>query len=112
MRKEYGREMAGEAARRDLAERLRSVEAARASDTQEYHHNLAAVEARLEEERARRIRAEGDLAKQEAGRQAMEKALDGDFPRDAVLLIVFVVWSHGVVMFSFRNDYSAPRPAP
>ena len=50
LRKEYGREMAGEAARRDLAERLRSVEAARASDTQEYHHSLAGVEARLEEE--------------------------------------------------------------
>ena len=104
--------MAGEAARRDLAERLRSMEAAHASDTQEYRQNLMAVEARLEEERARRIRAEGDLAKQEVGRQAMEKALDGDFPRDVVLLIVFVVWSHGVVMFSFRNDYSAPRPAP
>ena len=73
--------MAGKAARRDLAERLRSVEAARASDTQEYRHNLAAVEARLEEERARRIRAEADLAKQETGRQAMEKVLDGDFPR-------------------------------
>ena len=55
--------MAGEAARWDLAERLRSMEAARASDTQEYRHNLAAVEARLEEERARRIRAEADLAK-------------------------------------------------
>ena len=73
--------MAGEAARRDLAERLRSVEAARASDTQEYHHNLAGVEARLEEEQIRRVRAEADLAKQETGRQAMEKALDGDFPR-------------------------------
>ena len=42
--------MIAEAAHRDLAERLRSVEAARASDTQEYRHNLAAVEARLEEE--------------------------------------------------------------
>ena len=73
--------MAGEAARRDLAERLRSVEAARASDTQEYHHNLAAVETRLEEERAHRVRAEADLAKQETGRQLMERTLDGDFPR-------------------------------
>ena len=81
MRKEYGREMAGEAARRDLAERLRSVEAARASNTQEYHHNLAAVEARLEEERTRRVRSEADLAKQETCRQLMERTLDGDFPR-------------------------------
>ena len=112
MREEYGREVMGEAARRDLAEKLHSVEAARASDTQEYRGNLAAIEAQLEEERARRVRAEANLAKQETGHQAMEKALDGDFPRDAVLLIVFVVWSHGVVMFSFKNDYSAPRPAP
>ena len=81
MREEYGREMAGEAARRDLAERLRSVEATRASDTQEYRHNLAAVEARLEEERTRRVCAEADLAKQETGRQLMERTLDGDFPR-------------------------------
>ena len=110
MQEEYGREMASEAACRDLAERLCSVEAAHASDTQEYRQNFMAVEARLEEERARRVRAEANLAKQETGHQAMEKALDGDFPRDAVLLIVFVVWSHGVVMFSFRNDHSAPRP--
>ena len=34
LREEYGREMVGEAVRWDLAERLRSVEAARASDTQ------------------------------------------------------------------------------
>ena len=81
MREEYGREMVGEAVRRDLAERLRSVEAARASDTQEYHHNLAAVEAWLEEERTRRVRAVVDLAKQETGRQSMERELDGDFPR-------------------------------
>jgi len=81
LREEYGREMAGEAARRDLTERLCSVDAARASDTQEYRHNLAAMEARLEEERTHRVRAEADLAKQEIGRQAMEKALDGDFPR-------------------------------
>ena len=73
--------MAGEAARRDLAERLRSVEAARASDTEEYRRNLAAVEAQLVGERTRRTRAEADLAKQETGHQAMEKALDGDFPR-------------------------------
>ena len=70
----------GEAARRDLAERLRSVEAARASDAQEYRHNLAAIEAWLEEEWAHRARAEADLANQETGHQAMEKALDGDFP--------------------------------
>ena len=65
----------------DLAERLRSVEAACASDTEEYHRNLAAVEAQLVGERTHRTRVEADLAKQEAGRQAMEKALDGDFPR-------------------------------
>ena len=63
------------------AERLRSVEAARASDTQEYRHNLPAVEARLEEERTHHVRAEADLAKQETGRQSMERALDGHFPR-------------------------------
>ena len=80
MREEYGREMAGEAARQDLAEQLRSVDAARASDTQEYRHNLAAVEAWLEEERTHRVHAEADLAKQETGRQSMERALDGDFP--------------------------------
>ena len=80
LQEEYGREMAGEAAHWDLAERLRSVEAARASDTQEYHHNLAAVEAWLEEEQTRRVRAVVDLAKQETGRQSMERALDGDFP--------------------------------
>ena len=80
MREEYGREMVGEAARRDLAERLRSVEATHASDTQEYRHNLAAMEARLEEERTHHVRAEADLAKQETGRQSMERALDGDFP--------------------------------
>ena len=57
------------------------MDAARASDTQEYRHNLAAVEAWLEEERARRVCAEANLAKQETGHQAMEKALDGDFPR-------------------------------
>ena len=70
----------GEVARWDLAERLRSVEAARASDTLEYRRNLAAIEAQLEEERAHRARVKADLANQETGRQAMEKALDGDFP--------------------------------
>ena len=65
LREEYGREVMGEVARRDLAERLRSVEAARASDTQEYGRNLAAIEAQLEEERARRARAKADLANQE-----------------------------------------------
>ena len=49
--------MVSEAARRDLVERLRSMEAARASDTEEYRRNLAAVEAQLEGERARRVRA-------------------------------------------------------
>ena len=49
--------MASEAARRDLTERLRSVEAARASDNEEYRRNLAAVEAQLEGERARCVRA-------------------------------------------------------
>ena len=72
--------MASEAARRDLAERLRSMEAARASDTEEYRRNLVAVEAQLEGERARNVRAEANLVKQEASCQAMEKALDGDFP--------------------------------
>ena len=81
LREEYGREVMGEAARQDLAERLRSVEAVRASHTQEYRRNLAAIEAQLEEGRARRARAEADLANQESGRQAMEKALAGDFPR-------------------------------
>ena len=81
LREEHGREVMGEAARRDLAERLRSVEAARASDAQDYRHNLAAIEAQLEEERACRARAEVDLMSQETGRQAMDKALDGDFPR-------------------------------
>ena len=81
LREEYGREVMGEAAHRDLAERLRSVEAARASDTEEYRRNLAAIEAKLEKEWARRVRAEADLANQETGRQAMEKALDGDSPR-------------------------------
>ena len=61
MQEEYGHEVMGEVARRDLAERLRSVEAVRASDTQEYRRNLAAIEAQLEEERARRARAEADL---------------------------------------------------
>ena len=65
----------------DLAEHLHSVEAARASDTEEYRRNLAAVEAQLVGERTRRTRAEADLAKQETGHQAMEKVLDGDFPR-------------------------------
>ena len=55
--------MASEAARQDLTERLRSVEAARASDTEEYHRNLAAVEAQLAGERARRVRAEANLVK-------------------------------------------------
>ena len=73
--------MASEAARRDLTEQLRSMEAARASDTKEFHRNLAAVEAQLEGERARRVRAEADLVKQEASCQAMEKAQDGNFPR-------------------------------
>ena len=81
LREEYGREVMGEAAHRDLTEQLHSVKAARASDTQEYRRNLEAIEARLEEERARRARAKADLANQETGRQAMEKALDGDFPR-------------------------------
>ena len=72
--------MASEAACRDLTERLRSVEAARASDIEEYRRNLAAVEAQLEGERARHVRAEADLVKQEASCQAMEKALDGNFP--------------------------------
>jgi hypothetical protein len=72
--------MANEAARRDLMERLRSVEAARASDTEEYRRNLAAVEAQLGGGRARRVCAEADLVKQEASCQAMEKALDGNFP--------------------------------
>ena len=80
LREEHGREVMGKAAHRDPAERLRSVEAARALDAQEYRRNLAAIEARLEEERARRARAEADLADQETGCQAMERALDGDFP--------------------------------
>ena len=78
---EHGREVMGEAARWDLAERLRSTEAACASNAQEYCRHLAAIKAQLEEERARRARAEADLASQETGRQVMEKALDGDFPR-------------------------------
>ena len=65
----------------DLAERLCFVEAARASDAREYRHNLAAAETRLEEQRARRVRTEVDLANQEMGCQAMERALDGNFPR-------------------------------
>ena len=73
--------MASEAACRDLTERLRSVEAAHASDNEEYRRNLAAVEAQLEGERSRHVRAEADLVKQEASWQAMEKALDGNFPR-------------------------------
>ena len=81
MREEYGREMVGEAARRDLAERLCFVGATRASDTQEYRHNLAAVEARLEEEWTHCVCAEADLVKQETSRQLMERMLDGDFPR-------------------------------
>ena len=81
MREEHGREVLGEAARRDLAERLRSAEAARASDAQEYRRDLAAIKAQLEEEQARCARAEADLVSQETGRQAMEKVLDGDFPR-------------------------------
>ena len=81
LREEHGRDVMGEAARRDLAERLRSAEAARASDAQEYRHDLAAIKAQLEEERARCARAEANLASQETGHQAMEKALDGEFPR-------------------------------
>ena len=73
--------MASEAVRRDLTERWRSVEAARALDTEEYRRSLVAVEAQLEGERARRVRAETDQVKQEASCQAMEKALDGNFPR-------------------------------
>ena len=65
LREEYGREVMGEAARWDLAERLRSAEATRASDAQEYRRNLAAAETQLEEERARRARTEADLANQE-----------------------------------------------
>ena len=72
--------MARKAARRDLTERLRYVEAACASNTEEYCRNLAAVEAQLEGERACRVRAEADLVKQEVSCQAMEKALDGNFP--------------------------------
>ena len=71
----------GEAACWDLAERLHSAEAARVSDAHEYRRDLAAIRAQLKEERACRARAEADLASQETGRQVMEKALDGDFPR-------------------------------
>jgi hypothetical protein len=78
---EHGREVMGKAARWDLAERLRSVEAARASDAQEYRRDLASIRAQLEEEQARRARAEADLVSLETGRQVMEKVLDGDFPR-------------------------------
>ena len=87
MREEHGREAMGEAVRRELAERLRSVEAACALDAQEHsRHSLAAAETQLEEERARRTRAEGrakqleaNFANQEAGRQAMEGAWNGNF---------------------------------
>ena len=65
----------------DLAERLRFVEAARASDAREYCRNLTAAETRLEEERARHARTEADLANQEMGHQAMEGELDGKFTR-------------------------------
>ena len=61
LREEHGCEVMGEAVHRDLAERLRSTKAARASDAQEYCRNLAAIEAQLEEERARRTRADGRL---------------------------------------------------
>ena len=72
--------MASEATRRDLTERWRSVNAARALDTKEYCRSLAAVEAKLEGERAHHVHAEADQVKQEASCQAMEKALDGNFP--------------------------------
>ena len=49
---EHGREVIGEAARRELAERLCSAEAARASDAQENSRSLAAAEAQLEEKQA------------------------------------------------------------
>ena len=55
--------MASEVSCRDLTERLRSMEAVRASDTEEYRRNLAAVEAQLEGERACHVRAEADLVK-------------------------------------------------
>ena len=101
----------GEAAHRELAERLRSVEAAHASDAQEYRRDLAAIRAQLEEERARRARAKADLVSQETGRQAMEKALDGDFPRIPSFDYVYNVASRcGDV--SFRNDHSKPEPVP
>jgi len=48
LREEHGREVMSEAARRELADRLRSVEAARASDTQGHDHSLAAAEAQTE----------------------------------------------------------------
>ena len=79
LREEHGREVMGEVVRWDLVERLCSIEATHASDAPEYHRNLAAVETRLEEERALRVRAETDLANQEMGCQAMERALDGNF---------------------------------
>ena len=41
--------MMSEAACRELAERLRSVEAARASDAQEHNRSLAAVGTQMEE---------------------------------------------------------------
>ena len=81
LREEHGCEVIGEAACWDLAERLHSVKAACASDAQEYRRDLAAIRIQLEEERARRACVEADLASQESGRQAMEKMLDGDFPR-------------------------------
>ena len=64
LREEHGRDVMGEAARWDLVERLRSAEAARASDAQEYRRDLTAIKAQLEEERAHRARAEADLESQ------------------------------------------------
>ena len=95
LREEHGREVMGEVARRDLAERLCSVEATRTSDTLEYRRNLAAIEAQLEEERARRARAKADLANQETGRQTMEKALDGDFPS---ILFLWLYLRHDLIV--------------
>ena len=70
----------------ELAERLRSIEAARSSDTQRHRRSLAAVEAQTEEKHALLAWAEkwirqleADLATREAGRQVMEEAMTGNF---------------------------------
>ena len=73
-----------EAARQELAERLRQAKTARAADVESYRRDLAAAESRADQDRSLLVRAKheneqlkAERASQEIGRKVVKEALAG-----------------------------------